>query len=586
MLIRYIRDWVNGNTVNAQAHWIETQAVDFAGVNQALGKSVSGLYTINGANIITDGLINSNYANTGSTSGLQWVSIDLGDVIDINFVKVWHYYPDARTYHNTKTEVSKDGTNWVTVYDSAVSGEYKETSLGAVFDISRIGLTLIRQGNQYFKIDNSELISLGIPESNDQLTQWFQESYSYSSSEIMEACSELNNAEVVIGSSYSDINVIYSIINGILVKAHPVLNTEVSLDDLEIGDCIPCRYTATSGVLGTFMDLGSCVASEIPTTGTATPDGLFYFIKVAPGLLIADRVVQNALSWTTLANAGFVEGTFINLRIFPKLTSTTVPDPYKLTSSLLEWSTFPMWKAFDGVESADPGWIPSTQSPGWIKIDVGTKKEIDTIRIVPEYGSDKNPSRIKNWVLSGSNDDTTYNEIVSGLHENASSKQQVNFSPVSYRFYKFDMIDTYQAYGIGELTLLNSQDNLFIRSLTGGCSYVDSTGNSATSDQQLGGWPSNNEFDKYLVKSDLNGKITPNDIKIWNHDLLTICQDTPKTSLYSSSYRIGRRINHSNNDVPMVGFLSVSTASYGFRPVVQYVDKKLPAYKRPTTIFY
>ncbi|MDT4867499.1 hypothetical protein FQZ97_1024130 [compost metagenome] len=45
-------------------------------------------------------------------------------------VKVWHYYADGRTYYATKTEVSVDGTNWNTIFDSATSGTYPETSAG------------------------------------------------------------------------------------------------------------------------------------------------------------------------------------------------------------------------------------------------------------------------------------------------------------------------------------------------------------------------------------------------------------------------------------------------------------------------
>ena len=44
---------------------------------------------------------------------------------------------DGRTYHNTKIEVSADGTNWTTLFDSAVSGEYAETSAGHTVDVDK-----------------------------------------------------------------------------------------------------------------------------------------------------------------------------------------------------------------------------------------------------------------------------------------------------------------------------------------------------------------------------------------------------------------------------------------------------------------
>ncbi len=101
-------------------------------MNLAAGIVPTGDVTINNAQVITD---NDPWADDSSqyataTSGLHYVKIDLGAVYSVNKVNVWHYANDGRTYHSTKTQVSADGTSWVTVYDSAVSGEYQETAQG------------------------------------------------------------------------------------------------------------------------------------------------------------------------------------------------------------------------------------------------------------------------------------------------------------------------------------------------------------------------------------------------------------------------------------------------------------------------
>ncbi len=75
-----------------------------------------------------NGSTTSGEFTSASPSGLRYVQIDLGGVYNVDKVVVWHYALDGRTYHNTKTQVSADGTNWTTVYDSAVSGEYPETA--------------------------------------------------------------------------------------------------------------------------------------------------------------------------------------------------------------------------------------------------------------------------------------------------------------------------------------------------------------------------------------------------------------------------------------------------------------------------
>lgn len=77
-----------------------------------------------------------------------------------------------------------------------------------------------------------------------------------------------------------------------------------SLDGMKVGDYIACKYVATSTV-GTFSEFGSSTATEIPVAGSATPNGLFYFVKIAKGIICSDRVIQHSVTWDVL-NAGKV----------------------------------------------------------------------------------------------------------------------------------------------------------------------------------------------------------------------------------------------------------------------------------------
>lgn len=120
--VRYIRDSINGSTSNTSNHWVEIQAIDKHDVNVALGKSATSALLIDGSTAT------SPYYSAGT--GSRSVEVDLGRVHTIYFVKVWHYYGDRRTYHKTKTEVSADGVNWITIFDSSVEGEYQETAEG------------------------------------------------------------------------------------------------------------------------------------------------------------------------------------------------------------------------------------------------------------------------------------------------------------------------------------------------------------------------------------------------------------------------------------------------------------------------
>lgn len=131
--VRYIRDWLNGSegfNGNSSSYWVEVEALDSNGTNVALGKPVTTNSDSTDLALITDGNIDSNSYATATGPLLAQVTIDLQAIYDIASITRWHYYADNRVFADTKTEVSIDNTNWVTVYDSAVSGTYAETSSG------------------------------------------------------------------------------------------------------------------------------------------------------------------------------------------------------------------------------------------------------------------------------------------------------------------------------------------------------------------------------------------------------------------------------------------------------------------------
>ena len=85
-----------------------------------------------------------------------------------------------------------------------------------------------------------------------------------------------------------------------------------ALEEMQIGDYIAFKYTASSGAAGVVSEIGASLATaqakEIPVGGSATPNGYAYALKVAPGLAIADRVVQHSISWDVLNNAKMIQG--------------------------------------------------------------------------------------------------------------------------------------------------------------------------------------------------------------------------------------------------------------------------------------
>lgn len=148
--VRYIKDTINGSSSNSSNHWCQIKAFNRVGANVATNKTSSGPTGyqpsgyIFGTQLVTNDVPTWNYYAEHAT--VQECTVDLGEIIDICSVKIWHYWGDARVYHNTKTEVSADGTNWITIFDSAIEGEYVETADGheiiiypTEFSISDIG---------------------------------------------------------------------------------------------------------------------------------------------------------------------------------------------------------------------------------------------------------------------------------------------------------------------------------------------------------------------------------------------------------------------------------------------------------------
>lgn len=181
--IRYIRDWLNGSSVDALSHWVECRVM--AGGSNIAFSLTPEAYDQNGNNIEIDNLkaytddvlinlddndvpISSSFITAGS--GKKYMQLDLGEVYpDIDKITVWHYYLDERIY-NHKLEVSADGQDWYTLYDSRFSGGYAEKEEGRVYYIS--GSTIDTKLSSITQnIDEISLAVKGTGDSLDNLSQ-------------------------------------------------------------------------------------------------------------------------------------------------------------------------------------------------------------------------------------------------------------------------------------------------------------------------------------------------------------------------------------------------------------------------------
>ncbi|WP_346889947.1 hypothetical protein [Clostridium sp. UBA1056] len=136
---RYIRDWLNGSTANTSNHWVELKVM--AGdTNIAKGLVPTGSVVLSNPAYLTDDDTKADKYVSCASGNWQYVQLDLGSIrSDIDMLKIWHYYSDGRIYKH-KLQVSSDGVTWIDLFNSEVSGGYKETANGRTHIINETSI--------------------------------------------------------------------------------------------------------------------------------------------------------------------------------------------------------------------------------------------------------------------------------------------------------------------------------------------------------------------------------------------------------------------------------------------------------------
>lgn len=450
------------------------------------------------------------------------------------------------------------------------------------------------------------------------------------------------------------------------------LPIKTDMYNMEIGDCIPCTYVAgTAGAAGTFYDLGVLGNTYLPISSESTSNGVFYFIKADRGLLIADRNIQSATTWSNLNSNKYIEGMTYKETNIGKFTSiiyvaTTGSDtnsgspsyPVLSISKAMELSkvdgviifgsgtfaagtielaellttknltyigqgnattitfsictqTYSMLAsvqaffynlkftvnatfgassgekrflfypagstdykmrfyncAFDGYLHTNSVIYPSSSYFVW-SASAAVNRDVYftncSFNNKPAEGNGSTANRYVNCVFN-----TTYSNYDTGTILNSgaplTSKYAMNFGA---SFNLLGSTSTWANQGTGtdpdgsvadigvyggtyawataswsqwELTTLKKYK---IRSMTGGHAYATENGTMALSDQGEGGYYTDNEFDKYIRNSTLNGRIQASASHVWGYALQETyygswTTDTPHVNIVASSNKFVR----------------------------------------------
>lgn len=373
------------------------------------------------------------------------------------------------------------------------------------------------------------------------------------------------------------------------------------IEDMQIGDYIVCNYQASNRAVGTFSNFGGTAGTEIPVEGSATPNGTFYFIKVDKGLLVADRVVQHSISWDALNSGRLIQGKShlllsSSIDAVPAMFSNNAPigvvrSDSIWTSSTDAWNAFSDFVVFNG-QYTESGWMSGksttsilTDDRCWISYEFPVPKEIRGITLI-QLGWNSVGYRCKDFSVQCSQDGQTWQTVFSGIALPNYNKQLFVFEPIgAYKYWRFVIYSHCQpgqswALGISQLEFLEEipaqlpKDTYIVfRTITGGVSYADVNGNRSTTDQGYGGWPTNNEFDKYILnfRQDLiqEGHTV---FDVFHHDVIkTWTWDTPIINIGGNTTRVCRGGTTGTNNFSVLASSTVD-ATVGFRPVLEYKE--------------
>lgn len=102
----------------------------------------------------------------------------------------------------------------------------------------------------------------------------------------------------------------------------------------------------------------------------------------------------------------------LNINYETKMTSNTSPSPFVASSSSIYSTTYDAWKAFDGKNTSSDCWITLTNTTtGWIQLDFGTPKRLNTLTLTSRYESSAPTVSPKDFNILGSVDGSRFDKI-------------------------------------------------------------------------------------------------------------------------------------------------------------------------------
>ncbi|MGG3504995.1 discoidin domain-containing protein [Paenibacillus lautus] len=347
---------------------------------------------------------------------------------------------------------------------------------------------------------------------------------------------------------------------------HPDEVTDIK--DLVVGKRIRCNYSAISGFTGAYMGLGQETADFIPVAGTANPNGDFYFIMVEDfnkkKILVADRNIQHTISWDTINSAGITSGVKFATKPFSTLSGYETDEVKVIVNGYTSGSygDYHGWKVFDGKNGNGDKWTRTLAANNPAELTIQFKKSKQTINAFtitpPPPNSASSSEHPKHFKLQVSDDGASWVDVFEHTTGIGGSRTRFSFNNQRagyyYRFIVFSANSGSQIQ-IGEIEFesVSNQSNFEakIRLLSGGVESTDK----------------DNDWDRYIVNSALNGTIVPGDNAVWNW--------SGNSFAWTSTTLKGNSANRAVRGNTALATWTSSTTNLsnggGFRPVLEII---------------
>lgn len=223
--------------------------------------------------------------------------------------------------------------------------------------------------------------------------------------------------------------------------------------------------------------------------------------------------------------------------------------------------TFEIWYAFDDTfNKTNAGWFTvagSNPIDQWFSVTFDTAKKVDAIAIqvdgqVFSSGTGTCPTKVEVFYGPDSNTLTSL-----GLYDMATTtdRQLLHVDIASCNYIRVNIREIENPAVTSNWTAISQIEIL---------EYVYESGIGDT-DSNYGAYPITNDWDKYILRNNLDGNIVPASNDVWNwQDLYSFCREYPNRFIVNSLNRVVR----GNTSASAFGTLDFSTANatHGFRP--------------------